>query len=289
MVLCMIMKSLPATLFIWFKVSRPIAYPLLPILFVLGLQAGGLPISEFQISHWLFIISLTWPLSMIIYGINDLYDQETDQLDHTRLQYTDATTLAASPRILQQGIKLAILIFAIQSLLLFGWWGIGLTVLVCLASCFYSVPPIRIKERPILDIIFSGAVYGFLLYQLGYSIAAASMNISYDALLIGGIASLFHLLGAIRDCDHDARVGHTTTAVYFGRQKSKYFAVILFTVITIVWYMYRGLAIEEMVFFASLFLTVLLLTSEPSQRYIRFLQVSFLLQLTAIGFFKVLF
>src|SRR2546421_3336414 len=58
------------------QVSRPIIWPVLPLVYGLGLNASHAPLSVAAIIQ---IVLLTFPMNLVGCGLNDIYDYESDR------------------------------------------------------------------------------------------------------------------------------------------------------------------------------------------------------------------
>src|SRR5215468_3633107 len=63
------------------QVSRPILWPILPLVYYLGLHAAGAPLSPAAYGQMLL---LTFPMNLIGCGLNDAYDVESDRRSSRR-------------------------------------------------------------------------------------------------------------------------------------------------------------------------------------------------------------
>lgn len=99
--------------------------------------------------------------NLLVYGINDIFDSETDAINAKK----DGYEVRVQP---SQRVRLLIWIVLAQLPWMFvgiviltgsSWWEIHRTLLAFLAflflSIFYSAPPIRAKARPFLDSLFN--------------------------------------------------------------------------------------------------------------------------------------
>ena len=103
-------------------------------------------------------------------------------------------------------------------------------VLIILALLFlswqYSAPPLRSKERPLLDSLSNGAIVD-LAYLAGYTAGAGVLDMRAIRLkghVLGLCTAGVHALGAIVDADADASVGQRTIATAFGPRVATSFA-----------------------------------------------------------------
>ena len=160
------------------------------------------------------------PYNLLMYGINDVYDYESDlrnprkggaegALLHPALH---RTVIAAG--VLSSAIMGAAMVFLAGSGHPLSWIVLSLSLFAVVA---YSVRGLRFKERPILDSITSSthfvspAVYGLV-------VAGATINFGLLALLaaffLWGMAS--HAFGAVQDVEPDRQSGIASIATALG-------------------------------------------------------------------------
>src|SRR5450432_3418071 len=63
------------------QVSRPILWPVLPMVYYLGLHAAGAGVTVIAVVQMML---LTMPMNLIGCGLNDIYDIESDRLSSRR-------------------------------------------------------------------------------------------------------------------------------------------------------------------------------------------------------------
>lgn len=200
------------------RVSRPRFWLYLLGSYLIGYVGASdtlaLQNSAIFVSH-LFLFSL--PVNLFLYGVNDIYDSETDKLNpkksdkEIRLNISDRSYLFT----LLPGLfgVLMIATFAQPnnlSRLLMGMF-------VFLAF-FYSAPPLRFKAIPGLDFVSN------VLYVVPGFLAFAQLAGELPPLWVVVSASLFawglHLFSAIPDIRVDRYAGINTSAVVLGYHKS---------------------------------------------------------------------
>lgn len=103
----------------------------------------------------------------------------------------------------------------------------------------YSVPPIRMKSRPLMDVLFVGVFSGAMPFLMGVQTShqltldwMASSALRYqDALLVMATLFLFqcstHIFQAVGDYEADRDAGESTSVVKYGKAKSATTAKIL--------------------------------------------------------------
>ena len=195
-----------------FKVARP-GFWLTSIWFYL-LPLGQRPAWEGW-TFWLGLLYVTFPLGLLIYGWNDLFDVENDRRNPrkgTCLFGARPTPvqIAALPR----WIALAQLPFALAFFLLLGgktlpWWAA-----VVGATALYNLPRIGLKNWPFVD----------LLNQISYTLVfvlSSWLNtvpqLPWHTFVFGALFAMHsHLFGEVMDHRFDLAAGRRTTAGAIG-------------------------------------------------------------------------
>ncbi|MEO6656273.1 MAG: prenyltransferase [Pyrinomonadaceae bacterium] len=188
----------------WFYIFGP---------YLVGLIAGAA--SRNELLNWrpgLFALYFLFPANLLIYGINDIFDYETDALNKKKVEYETLVnrdrykTLALwifflnTPFLLTAGIFLPAAIPSLAGFLFF--------------SLFYSAPPIRAKAIPFVDSAFN------ILYifpgALGYQLLSG--NFPPVALMVasGLWTAAMHAYSAIPDIEADRAAGLKTIATVLG-------------------------------------------------------------------------
>ncbi len=159
------------------------------------------------------LLWLTLPFNLLIYGINDVFDQETDaknprkgSLEGARIS-PDEVPLIAWGVLRDQRPVLALLLSPSRRRRC-AWMG-----LYALLFLGYSVPPARFKARPYLDSL-SNAAYAFPLVFVPLALGGNPVWPAAVGLMAWSAAK--HTFDAVQDVDEDRRVGIETTAVRLG-------------------------------------------------------------------------
>ncbi len=196
-----------------FMTSRPISWvnTAFPFAAAYLLTTGGI--------DWLWVVGTIFfliPYNLAMYGINDVFDYESDLLNPRK----GGAEGALVERSRHRGILMACIVATVPFLVVLGIagsWESNLVLLVSmLAVLAYSAPKLRFKERPFVDSLTSSthfvspAVYGLVL-------AGAQFNAPLLALLLAfflwGMAS--HAFGAVQDIvpDRAASLGSIGTVL----------------------------------------------------------------------------
>jgi lycopene elongase/hydratase (dihydrobisanhydrobacterioruberin-forming) len=164
-----------------------------------------------------------FPANLLIYGVNDIADYETDKFNPKKQAYEDIVTPAQHKRLWRwiSIINLPWFIYALWlnssfALLLGSFWFV---------SIFYSLKPIRAKSIPIVDGIFN------ILYLLpgvwGYWLAGGD-KVSWFALAAWITWCMaMHAFSAIPDITSDTHADVRTTATLLRKDATLLYCVVL--------------------------------------------------------------
>ncbi|KII84154.1 hypothetical protein PLICRDRAFT_32559 [Plicaturopsis crispa FD-325 SS-3] len=208
------------------RASRVAGWPFGPILYGIGIinSESAIP------SVWraaLQTVSLSFPLCIIVFGVNDVYDYDSDMRNPRKhaaglegsildpAYHRDVLAVACLSSVAL--IVISVLsgqpqnIVAVAALVLLGWQ--------------YSAPPLRLKEVPVADSLSNGCIV-FLAWFVGFSFSGRSIAEALGAkgLVLGLCTMGVHALGAVVDRDADAAAGQKTIAVVLGKRPSAIFA-----------------------------------------------------------------
>jgi 4-hydroxybenzoate polyprenyltransferase len=218
-----------ARLLLVIQVSRPIVWPVLPLVYAIGLHAARAPLTTPAIVQMLL---LTFPMNFIGCGLNDIYDFESDRRCPRRRAIWGAVVHAGDRTFLWRTSLVMMPLVLLGACLTRKWDNIVATVSLVLIAWLYSVPPVRLKERPPLDSLANGLGYFLLPFVMGYSLGGdpGSMPLRYYllALCVCGV----HSLATAADYEADRAAGHRTLAVAFGRRTA---AVVAFSAFALTW------------------------------------------------------
>jgi 4-hydroxybenzoate polyprenyltransferase len=164
---------------------------------------------------WIGLGFVTFPLGLVIYGLNDLMDRETDRLNDRKggflfgPQGTDrqlrlvpwAVLLVHLPLMTWLGFR-----FGTKALL---WYGV-----LAASVAFYNAPKIGFKNWPFLDLLNQAS---YLLVFYFSSLINSAASLPWRSQLFGVLFAMHsHLLGQIMDVAPDRAAGRRTTAVVVG-------------------------------------------------------------------------
>ncbi len=158
------------------------------------------------------------------YIVNQITDREADRandklflLSHgiitVKKAWIEAALLAASS-------------IAIGAFLLPGRFLIILLISMIL-GILYSIEPVRLKKRPVLDIASNAIGSGIVNTLAGWTVSGASLEGSIVLLPYTLAVASVHMVTALADIDGDRGAGLLTSGVALGRQKGMILATLL--------------------------------------------------------------
>jgi 4-hydroxybenzoate polyprenyltransferase len=171
------------------------------------------------LNTWFFVyfFFFMFPANVLLYGVNDLWDGETDELNPKK-EGKEHRVKPGEREALRRlvwaagGLGLLLTVFQrglVERLILLGF---------IFLSYYYSAEPIRFKQRPFLDSASN------MLYALPgvFSYYLTSGALPPTPVLAAAFMHTFsmHLFSAVPDIAYDTETGIRTTAVVLGRRTS---------------------------------------------------------------------
>lgn len=195
------------------KVSRPRFWIYFLGPFVVGLIAAVSAREELLQWHYgVFALYFTFPANLLVYGVNDIFDYETDKLNPKKTDY-EALVTPDRRRFLLLAILVTNLPF-VAALIYVPLVASNAIIVFLLLSVFYSARPIRAKTKPFLDSAFN------ILYVMPgvFAFAAVSGTLPpWQAIVAGGLwTAAMHAYSAIPDINSDREAGIMTIATFLG-------------------------------------------------------------------------
>lgn len=230
------------------KISRPRfwIYELGP--YVVGIAAA----SQGEHSVWLllpvllFFLFFLYPANIYIYGINDIFDYETDKLNPKKVSY-ESLVEPHEWKKLWGHILLVSAPFLIYALLTLSLPALLAFLAFFFFAGFYSAKPIRAKARPVLDSVFSAGHYvatGVFSYILVRD--AIGAEIAWLPLVISAVAGMswaisMHAYSAVPDIEADKGASLPTIATTLGKRGTLVLCALLYGLAGILVFQYLGI------------------------------------------------
>ena len=223
-----------------FLLSRPRFWMYVLGTFLVGMIAGGNPFLHDNTTNFILIalgLFFSLPANVLIYGVNDIYDYQTDILNEKKVDYESVLQPEK-----HRNLWIWTLLLVAPFLVLFVFIGLPtqIALLVFLfTGVFYSARPIRAKSKPPLDVLFSAIIYvspavvGFF--------ATGSTNLDWLIVVAGLIwAFAMQTYSAVPDIDADRKAGVNTLATLFGEPLALWFCFFCYIISASIGYFYVG-------------------------------------------------
>lgn len=221
----------------WLKVSRPRFWVYIFGPFLIGsISAISDKIELLNLKFWLFVPFFLVFANLLIYGVNDIFDYETDILNAKKQDYE---TLVTPERRRKLWIIIALTTLPFLILTVFQNLSAILAMIGFLFfSIFYSAPPIRAKTIPLIDSIFN-ILYifpGIFAYFL-----LGGTNLPWEIVLAGTFwVMAMHAFSAVPDIEADTAAGFKTVATFLGGKGTLIFCAILYLLAGLLTFKYLG-------------------------------------------------
>ena len=193
-------------------ISRPISWPNTAYPFAAAyLVTGGVFDILFIIATLYFVI----PYNLLMYGVNDVFDYESDMRNPRKGGIEGAREQKAFHPVILWAATIANMPFIVY-LLMFGSFAAGLVLaFVVFFVIAYSLGGLRFKEIPVLDSITSSLHFvGPMIYAMVLTGFSPSYLPYVVAFFLWGMAS--HAFGAVQDIIPDREGKLASIATVFG-------------------------------------------------------------------------
>lgn len=196
------------------------------LMLLLGHRAAG----PDHVSRWfpsLRLVDSFFAFSLVMaaaYILNQVYDLESDRINDKVYFLPRGIVSVPAAR-----LEAAVLVLVSFVLAYFMSREYFITIIAALVlGIFYSIPPIKLKARPIADLFANSLGYGLVGFLLGW---LTSSRFSTHAVVralpyVCAIGAVF-VNTAIPDIAGDKKTGNVTTAVLLGRRMSNFLALVL--------------------------------------------------------------
>lgn len=191
-------------------ISRPVLWINALGTGVVGMWLAG---SLWQWEALPLLLWLTLPFNLLIYGVNDVFDQDTDALNPRKGSLEGALIESSEVRTILAAVLVTNVPFVVWFAVALPPVALGWIVLYVLVFVFYSAPPLRFKARAYLDSL-SNAAYALPLVFVACALGATPVWPAVLGLMAWSVAK--HAFDAVQDIEEDRAVAITTTAVRLG-------------------------------------------------------------------------
>jgi 4-hydroxybenzoate polyprenyltransferase len=232
------------------QVSRPglwtttILFYLMPLGKSLGWRDAG---------FWLGIFYILFPLSLLLYGVNDIVDAVGDRFNPRKGTYLFGSR-GADPQL--KSLRWQIAVSQIPFLFLF-WISCGPRILLWFAALLFAVyvynaRPIALKGRPPFDVLIQSS-YLLIFVLSGWLNRVPPLP--WQTFLFGAFFAMHsHVFGEVMDIEPDQKSGRRTLATQLGRVPAKFFIAALLAIESLlIHYFFADLVIATFLALGALF------------------------------------
>lgn len=206
-------------------VSRPFWWVNTGVPFLAGALLADNNLSPAHVIGFIYFLVI---YNLLMYGVNDIYDYESDIKNPRKNGSIDGSVLDKK---LHSRLWVIMLALNVTFLAYFVWIGSAVSSLFLLAMVFlvfaYSVKGLRFKERPVLDSLTSAFHYAspflFGLLLLGEIGEWWGVFIGFYLWVCGN-----HAFGAIQDIVPDKKAGISSIATKLGPQATLFFVISMY-------------------------------------------------------------
>jgi 4-hydroxybenzoate polyprenyltransferase len=180
---------------------------------------------------WLGLFFVLFPLGLLLYGVNDIVDAETDALNPRKGTFMFGSRGAREQlAALKSQIAVVQIPFAMAFYFFVGPRILSWYALLLMAVGLYNAPGIAWKGRPPFDVLIQAS------YLLVFVLSSWLNNVPqlpWQTFLFGAMFAMHsHIFGEVMDIEPDRLSGRRTTATSIGRVHAKFLIAALLVVET---------------------------------------------------------
>ncbi len=184
-----------------------------------------MPLGHADILHsgklWLGLFFVLFPLSFLLYGVNDIVDAGADALNPRKGTFMFGSRGAREQlAALKWQIAVAQFPFVAAFYFLVGPRILGWYAVLLVAVGLYNAPGIAWKGRPPFDVLIQAS---YLLVFVLSSWLNKVAQLPWQTFLFGAMFAMHsHIFGEVMDIEPDRLSGRRTTATLIGRVRAKF-------------------------------------------------------------------
>ena len=173
-----------------------------------------------------------------VYILNQITDRETDRINKKLFLLSEGYVPVRYAYIEMILLWIVAILLALKFSYLFLFF-IGISLLL---GVFYSLPPVKLKGKPLLDTLSNGFGYGMINFAVGWLLVRSfdmAMFIKFIPYFLS-ISAVF-INTTIVDIEGDRKAGEKTTAIFLGKQVSFICSTVLMAAAILTAYMMKDL------------------------------------------------
>jgi 4-hydroxybenzoate polyprenyltransferase len=208
------------------QVSRPGLWTTTTLFYLMPL---GKSLDWHHAGFWFGLFYIVFPLSLLLYGVNDIVDAEGDRYNPRKGSYMFGSRGADQQL---RSLRWQIAAWQVPFLGIFwiyaGWRIAFWFAAILLAVYVYNARPVALKGRPPFDVLIQAS---YLLIFILSSWINRVPQLPWQTFLFGALFAMHsHVFGEIMDIEPDEKSGRHTLATQIGRVRAKFFAASLLIV-----------------------------------------------------------
>src|SRR5215813_2564487 len=205
------------------QVSRPGLWTTTSLFYLIPL---GRSFDWHRMAFWAGLFYIVFPLSLLLYGVNNIVNAEGDRLNPRKGTYMFGSRDAHQQL---RSLRWQIAMWQIPFFCLFwiyaGWRITFWFAAILLAVYIYNARPIALKGRPPFDVLIQAS---YLLIFILSSWINNVAQLPWQTFVFGALFAMHsHVFGEIMDIEPDQKSGRRTLATQIGRGRAKFFAAAL--------------------------------------------------------------
>ena len=207
------------------------------------LVSGTIMSIRFLIFNILFFIYMS-----SIYLANNIYDRDGDRINPNKMN-KNPLALVENPSIFKKLLIIELVVAFILGYMLLSPVNYLIYISSLLLGLFYSIPPLRLKERYMLDLLSHAVFFGIGLILIPLDIPTILTNIIL-IMFVGVYSIILELRNEIEDYEYDKEIGYKTTIVRIGYNKGKnilYMCIMILLFLTI--YVFLNTVVKQLILY----------------------------------------
>lgn len=173
------------------------------------------------------------PYNLMMYGVNDVYDYESDLRNPRKGGIEGALASTALHHTILLSSYILVGVFSIFITALANYVSTAILLCILFFVLAYSLPIFRFKERPFLDSLTSSIHFvGPMVYALSLVNFPMEAWPFVTAFILWGMAS--HAFGAVQDINADRAGKISSIATVIGAKKTVLFSFVLYLISSLI-------------------------------------------------------
>src|SRR5712691_7319271 len=138
-----------------FKTSRPYGWIIYSSFSLYGVFVSRAKVTPLYLLQF---VLLTFPVCLFVFGINDIYDFQSDRLNSRKQLIEGIVLQPRSHAFVRRAAICAGIVLTFSSLMTLNFANIFGMFMLLFSAFMYSAPPFRLKEKPIVDSLSNAAM-----------------------------------------------------------------------------------------------------------------------------------